>query len=63
MFKKFNATEETAPLNLTDIPGQVELKTVDKPTYTDPFFIVETVCIIWFSFELGKWFTDYITML
>jgi potassium voltage-gated channel Shaker-related subfamily A protein len=32
--------------------NETHIEAVDIPRYDDPFFVIETVCIVWFSFEL-----------
>lgn len=44
-FKNFKTVG--LPHNLTDF------KAVDVPSTDEPFFIIETVCVIWFTFELS----------
>lgn len=40
-------------VNLTDSnETEYQIEENDVPTFSEPFFIIETLCIIWFSFEL-----------
>jgi len=35
----------------TSIAGDARKETVLKPNYSDPFFVVETICVAWFTVE------------
>ncbi|XP_061422514.1 potassium voltage-gated channel subfamily A member 3-like [Lethenteron reissneri] len=48
---EFRDEKEQKFLPAKDING-TQVKIMHGSSFTDPFFIVETICIIWFSFEL-----------
>lgn len=36
----------------SDLHPQIEFEEDDIPKFTEPFFVIETCCIVWFTFEL-----------
>ncbi|KAL3308251.1 hypothetical protein Ciccas_013221 [Cichlidogyrus casuarinus] len=54
-FKRYKVVRRTSgggKREKGNLLSELEIKNYDVPEATEPFFLIETVCIIWFTFEL-----------